>query len=164
MPTPLSDIPEAFQSLKTAFGSGVTQPYEFRMTQLRGLLRLLEENEDAILGALETDFSKPRFETCVTEVLTAKHDLHLAMSNLKGWMRPEAAETPLTMLPGKSFVQSQPQGVVLIISPFNYPLQLAVMPLTGCVPSRSRAAFAGLLTCPAVRPPAAPSLPATARC
>lgn len=72
-----------------------------------------------------------KFEAVTTELGMAMGEVQGALRSLDAWMAPEARDTPLAMLPGKSFVHSDPQGVVLIIAPFNYPLQLSICPLAG---------------------------------
>lgn len=106
-----------------------------------------------------------KFEAVTTELGMAAAEVQGALRNLDAWMAPEKRDTPLAMLPGKSFVHNDPQGVVLIIAPFNYPLQLSICPLAGFDAAGPRRLPPPPPAHPAPVPtPPAPSQRATARC
>lgn len=118
---------------KNFFRSGATRPLKFRLAALERLEHLLVENKEQICGALYADLRKPKQEALISEVAVLLEEIHLTKKNLRHWMKPEWRWTPLTLLPGRSRIYFEPLGVVLIIGPWNYPLQLALAPLIGAI-------------------------------
>lgn len=131
--TALSAIREAVAGARSAFDRGLTRPYEWRLAQLEALARFVKEREDDILAALASDVGKPKLEGYSTEVAYTATEIAETKRDLKGWMKPEKVSTPLLLQPGKSFIRTEPLGVVLIIAPWNYPFGLAVGPLIGAL-------------------------------
>ncbi|MDD5896888.1 MAG: aldehyde dehydrogenase [Clostridia bacterium] len=115
------------------FGTQATKPYDFRIKQLQKLSVWMDENEQAVLEALQSDLGKCAYEAYLTELAMVKQELRDAMRHLKGWMKPRRARTAVGQLPGTCRVYSEPYGVTLIMSPWNYPFQLTVAPLIGAV-------------------------------
>lgn len=113
------------------FGLGTTQPYDFRILQLKTLRRLISENERRLLTALKQDLGKPEFEAYASEIGFLYAEIDHTIKHLKAWMTPETASTPLILLPSRSKIYSEPRGVTLIIGAWNYPLQLVLAPLVG---------------------------------
>jgi aldehyde dehydrogenase (NAD+) len=123
----------AIQRQRTFFQSGGTRSLEFRRAQLRRLHEALEANESALLAALHADLRKSAHEAWAGELGFVLSDLRHALRHLPGWMNPERRRTPLLAWPARGFVQPEPYGVVLIIGPWNYPLQLLLSPLAGAL-------------------------------
>ncbi|MEQ2261238.1 hypothetical protein XENORESO_007583 [Xenotaenia resolanae] len=121
------------ERLRTAFRSGITLPEEFRRTQLTNLLSMVKDNEEQILKALHQDLAKPKFESILSEVDIVVNELHYAISNFRNWMQPEYVAKSLATKLDECFVRREPLGVVLIIGPWNYPLQLLIVPLVGAI-------------------------------
>lgn len=119
--------------LRSVFCSGVTIPEEFRRAQLTKLMSMIKENEELILKALHKDLSKPKFEAALAEFDILTNDLHYAINNFSSWMKPEYVSTNLATKLDTCFVRREPLGVVLIIGPWNYPLQLLLLPLVGAI-------------------------------
>lgn len=115
------------------FFTQATKPYGFRMQQLQALESWINRNEQAVLDALTQDLGKSAYEGYLTEVCMVKQELQDARRNLKRWMRPLRAKTAVGQLPGRCRIYSEPFGVALIMSPWNYPFQLTVAPLIGAV-------------------------------
>ena len=115
------------------FLSEATKPYAFRLEQLSRLENWINQNETAILDALSQDLGKSAYEGYLTEVAMVKQELKDAKHNLKRWMKPRRAHTAIGQLPGACRVMSEPYGVTLIMSPWNYPFQLTVAPLIGAI-------------------------------
>lgn len=126
-------LAQILEKMRRSFHDGKTFSYEFRLDSLRSLEKLLRENEKPICDALERDFKKPATETLIAEIAVTLDEVRLAQKKLKSWMKPQKVRTPLTLLPGQSWVQAEPLGVVLIIAPWNYPLQLTLSPLVGAL-------------------------------
>lgn len=129
----LSYIAAQADLLRSTFDSGRTRPYEWRVQQLDALTRLLEQEEGVLLDALQADLGKSRLEGWMSEVHEAVNAIKFLKKNLKKWMRPTRVATPMVVQPGKSFIQHEPLGVVLVIAPWNYPLQLLLIPLAGAL-------------------------------
>lgn len=115
------------------FNSKATLSYEFRMNQLKNLRQLIVDNERAILDALHADLRKSDFEGYGTEVGFCLGEIDHTIKHLKSWMRPKRVGTPLFHAIGSSHLYSDPYGVTLIISPWNYPFQLLIAPLIGAI-------------------------------
>lgn len=124
---------DALRRMRHYFDSGVTRSYQFRKEQLLHLKRALLKYETALHEALYTDLKKSPEESWVTETGFLLAELHVALKQLKTWMRPQRAGTNLVNLPSSSHIHSEPLGVVLIIGPWNYPLQLLLNPLVGAI-------------------------------
>jgi aldehyde dehydrogenase (NAD+) len=107
--------------------------YEWRISQLRALKRMLEENDKAISAAMWTDMRKSEFECAATEQGIILSEIDDALKNLKKWMRPRRASTPLYNQLGRSKVVHEPLGLTLIIGAWNYPINLLFAPLVGAI-------------------------------
>jgi aldehyde dehydrogenase (NAD+) len=130
---PPDAVAAAVERLRKMFGSGVTRSYDWRREQLQQLRRMLVEQEAAIQQALADDLGKSGFEAYATEIAPALAETDLALRSLKRWMKPQRVSTPLICWPGRSRIEHQPLGVVLIIAPWNYPFHLSVLPLIGAL-------------------------------
>lgn len=119
--------------MRSYFQSGATQSYSFRKAQLEKLKLALLQYETALHEALYADLKKSPEESWVTETGFLLSEINATLKNLKRWMQPELVKTNLLNLPSKSFVMKEPLGVVLIIGPWNYPLQLLFTPLVGAI-------------------------------
>lgn len=126
----LSDI---YYGQRKFFDDGNTLTYEFRLSQLKKLKELIKENEDAIIENIQLDLAKPEFEAYTSEIGIVYEELNDAIKNLNYWMKPKRVSTPVYLRPAKSLIHSHPKGVVLIISPWNYPFQLIISPLIGAI-------------------------------
>jgi aldehyde dehydrogenase (NAD+) len=128
-----SDSGHVLADLRRVFATGRTRSLEWRLDQLRGIERLVEERESDIAAALAEDLGRPAFESWLGEVASTKTEAAYARKRLKNWMRPRRAPLPVTQLPGRAWVQYDPLGVVLIIGPWNYPVYLSLSPLVAAV-------------------------------
>lgn len=120
-------------SMRSYFETDATKSYLFRKEQLTKLKAAVIEHSHSIQEALNADLKKSPEETWVTETGFLLAEIKNALRNLKKWMSPEKVVTNLLNLPSKSFVMTEPLGVVLIISPWNYPFQLLFTPLVGAI-------------------------------
>ena len=119
--------------LRSAFQSGRTRPIEWRRRQLQQLRSLVRENADELVSALQADLGKPTLEAWTTDIGIVAQEVGLALKNLKRWTRPEKVSTPLNQQPARGRLVREPLGVVLIIAPWNYPVQLLFSPLVGAL-------------------------------
>ncbi|MDI6050051.1 aldehyde dehydrogenase [Flavobacterium sp. XS2P24] len=105
----------------------------FRKESLKKLLHNIIENEEAIIKALYDDFKKPAFEAVLTETNYVISDLKETIKNIDSWAKPKKVFASLLNFPSSDFIYSEPYGNVLILSPWNYPFQLALCPLVAAV-------------------------------
>ena len=125
-------LPSVF-ALRNYFNSGATRTYAFRKMQLQKFKQAILVNELAINQALYDDLKKSPEEVYASEAGLLLAEINLALKNLQQWMQPLKAGTDLVNLPSSSKIYRDPLGVVLIISPWNYPLQLLLVPLVGAI-------------------------------
>ncbi|NMP17338.1 aldehyde dehydrogenase family protein [Thalassotalea sp. Y01] len=118
---------------KAYFNSNVTRDYQWRKQQLLQIKKLVVENEQQILAAINADLNKPAQEAWTTELSYITGDVDHVIGKLKKWMKPRKVRTPLVAQPGKSFVQPEPVGSVLIMGAWNYPFQLVFAPLVAVI-------------------------------
>src|SRR5882762_8057410 len=123
------DFLEDMQSLRQYFQSGITRPYAWRRQQLLLLRQAILQHENEIATALYSDLKKSPEEAYGTEMGLLLAEISTALQHLRSWMRPERVRTNLVNLPSRSRIYRDPLGTVLIIAPWNYPLQLALLPL-----------------------------------
>ncbi len=131
--TPLADVADVVAAARRAFDSGVTKPATWRVSTLKRLRKLVKQHEDALLQALASDFGKPRFEAWVTEIGFVLADIDHTLAHLANWMAPEKVATPVAFKPGTSTVIHEPVGVVAVIAPWNYPVQLLLLPMIAAI-------------------------------
>jgi len=123
----------SLQQMRSYFETGATRSYEFRKAQLQLLKKTALEYEEEIYAALYKDLKKSREEAYASELGLLLAEINNALKNLKKWMKPKSAGTDLVNLPASSKIYRDPLGVVLIISPWNYPFQLLLIPLVGAI-------------------------------
>lgn len=128
-----SFFPPSLQAMRRFYNSGITRDYAFRKQQLLALKRAIIRYEQDIYNALYTDLKRSKEETYATENGLLLAEINVALKNLHKWMRPRRAATNLVNLPSSSFIHYEPLGVVFIIAPWNYPLQLLLVPLVGAI-------------------------------
>ena len=115
------------------FRSEMPKDVNFRLSSLRNLKKVIKNWENDIIEALFTDLHKSPFEAFSSEIGLVFQEISYHCRNLKKWSRPVKVPSPLHTFPSSSYIYKQPYGRVLIISPFNYPFQLNLLPLIGAV-------------------------------
>ncbi|XP_033717177.1 aldehyde dehydrogenase family 3 member B1 isoform X1 [Tursiops truncatus] len=124
---------DTLQRLREAFDSGCTRPAEFRAAQLKGLSRFLQENKQLLQEALAQDLHKSAFESEVSEISISQNEINSALRNLRAWMKDEKVPRNLATQLDSAFIRKEPFGLVLVIAPWNYPLNLSLEPLVGAL-------------------------------
>lgn len=119
--------------LADTFASGRTAGVVWRKRQLQALIDLLEQNEQPLVQAMHADLGKPPFEAWLTDLLTTRDEAKHALKHLEDWTRPTSVPVPPMAQPGKAWTEPQPLGLMLIIAPWNYPVQLLLSPLVGAL-------------------------------
>lgn len=129
----LPDIPDAMARVRRAFGSGRTKDRAWRETQLRNVIRLLDEQEDQIAAALADDLGRSRAEAWLGDISSTRAEAVFALKHLRRWMRRQRQPLSPMQYPGSAWVQYEPLGVVLVIGPWNYPVYLTLSPLVAAL-------------------------------
>jgi coniferyl-aldehyde dehydrogenase len=107
-----------------------------RLYQLEGMVR---KHADSIADAISADFgNRSRFETDLLETMVLVSAIRHARKNVKWWMQPSYREVGINFWPGAAWVRPEPLGIVGIVSPWNYPLQLALSPLVDAIAGGNR--------------------------
>ncbi|GMH24565.1 hypothetical protein Nepgr_026408 [Nepenthes gracilis] len=119
--------------LRHTFRSGITRSYSWRKSQLQSLSKLLSDNEHQCFQALRQDLGKSNLECYKDEIGPLKKSVDYALSHLKDWMNPKKVGIPMIFFPSKGEIKSEPFGLVLIISSWNFPFNLALEPLIGAL-------------------------------
>jgi aldehyde dehydrogenase (NAD+) len=115
------------------FATGKTLSKEYRLEILKKLRALIIFHEQDIVQALWKDFHKPEFEVIATETRFVIKELNNIIRNLGSWVKQQRVQTPIIHFISRSFVIPQPYGQVLVLSPWNFPFQLAFLPLIGAI-------------------------------
>ena len=126
-------IEELVQRQRAFYSTGKTLPVEFRMEALRKLKAEIRAMEPEIDRALEQDLGKSGMESYMCEVGMTLAELSDLLAHTPGYFRPHRAATPLAQFHAASFTLAEPYGVVLIMSPWNYPFMLTMEPLLGAI-------------------------------
>ncbi|MFD7091477.1 MULTISPECIES: aldehyde dehydrogenase family protein [unclassified Streptomyces] len=119
--------------LRATFNTGRSKPLSWRLAQLDALRRLLTERTDELQAALLADLGKNPAEAYRAEIGFTLNELDHTVARLEEWLRPRPAAVPDVFLPAGARIVRDPLGVVLIIGPWNYPVQLVLAPLVGAL-------------------------------
>jgi aldehyde dehydrogenase (NAD+) len=130
---PRADVAATHERLAEAFRSGRSRPLAWRTAQLQGIEQMVTDHESELLQAMADDFGKPRFEAWMTDLMPVAAEAVHARRQVARWMRPKPTWPGHANLPGRSWTVPEPRGTVLVIAPWNYPVQLALAPLVAAV-------------------------------
>ena len=122
-----------FEGLRRHFSSGVTRDASWRVSQLEALKRLLVDREHDIVEAVKADLGRNDFDAWFGDVAPPLGDIEYALKHLKSWMKPQRRKVPLMQMPAKARIQYEPLGVVLVIGPWNYPVNLSLGPVVAAL-------------------------------
>lgn len=128
-----TQIETVLQAQRDFFASNATKDLGFRKEQLTKLRKMIVANEEAILEALHKDLRKHEFEAYATEIGIVMVDIDKTISKLKKWAKPRKVNTPPFHYVASSYIKPEPYGNILIIAPWNYPVQLLLAPLVGAI-------------------------------
>ncbi|WP_440710981.1 aldehyde dehydrogenase family protein [Herbiconiux sp. YIM B11900] len=120
-------------ALRAGFDRGVSRPLAWRLAQLKALQRMLEERSADFEDALFQDLGKNPAETQLTEIGVVLSEIEHTLRHLRGWLRPKRVGVPIGLAPATASTMLEPLGVVLVIAPWNYPLQLLLAPVAGAL-------------------------------
>ena len=116
------------EKISTPVNSQSKISVEERVRFLKNLKSEIKLNEEDIYEALDLDLKKPRFETFATEIGFLLNEIELFIKKLRSWSKPKGIRSALINFPSKDYIIFEPYGKVLVISPWNYPFQLALLP------------------------------------
>ena len=131
--TSTAEIKDIVEAQRRFFGSGATKDIAFRKRMLCRLQEALQVWEEKLADALWTDMHKSYEEACLTETSIVKGEIKTHLKNVSKWAAKEKISTPVTLFPSRSYTVKEPLGCTLIISPWNYPVQLLLNPLVGAI-------------------------------
>ena len=127
------ELKEIINKQRDFFNTNATKSVKYRIKMLQRLKEAIRNNEAAILSALYKDLLKSRAEAYMSELAIVYAEINEALKNVRKWSRPEKVKGTISTFPAKNYVYSEPYGVVLIISPWNYPFNLAIAPLVAAI-------------------------------
>ena len=127
------DLTSLLKEQRAYFASGPTRDIRFRMEALDRREKVLISHRDALLEALAQDLGKPEVEAYLAEYYFLLQELRLIRKSSSRWLKTKAVKSPVYFLPCKSQLRRDPFGMVLIVAPWNYPMQLSLSPLIAAV-------------------------------
>ncbi len=119
------------QTLRDSIRKNGPQGVDLRKKKLETLKKSIKSHEAQIVSALKSDLGRSAFETYTTEIGFILEEISYFLKHLDEWAKVKKVKTPFILFPGKSFIHPEPYGVVLIVSPWNYPFQLCLSPFIG---------------------------------
>lgn len=131
--TPASEIHRIFNKQKQNRFQLKNTTAKERKEKLKKLEKLLFERRDDIKEAVYHDYHKPYEEVDITELYPVLTELRHAKRHLRGWMKPKKVDTPISMFGSRSEVRYEPKGTCLVISPWNYPFNLCLIPVVSAI-------------------------------
>ena len=129
----MMQLKNVVQAQREFFRTNRTKDIQFRKQQLQKLKEVIKEREALIYEALKKDLNKSEYEAYLTEVSIVLGEIKMALKHLDRWSRPNKKKNALAVKGNRSFTVHEPYGVVLVISPWNYPFHLALSPLVGAM-------------------------------
>ena len=127
------EMKQLVEKQRRFYQSHQTKDVSYRKQALKRLRSAIMMYEKDISAALYQDLHKAEMESYMTEVGMVLSELTYQLRHLDTWAKPKQVRTPLAQFPSKSFQLAEPYGVVLVMSPWNYPFQLAMEPLIGAL-------------------------------
>ncbi len=127
------DFEELIAKQRAYFATGATRTLENRLSALEKLRNAVKEFQPRLYEALENDLNKTPYEAYLTELGLVYSDLNYITHHLKKWVRDKKVPGGVCLMPSKCRLSPEPYGVVLIVSPWNYPVNLSLLPLMGAL-------------------------------
>src|SRR2546422_5320733 len=128
-----------FDAQHQASRAQIEVPLALRRDRLLRINALLDENASALAQAVNADFGVRSAQlTEIADLFVLRTLLASTLKNLPKWMKPQKVRTPLYLLPSRAYLQRQPLGVVGVVSPWNYPLQLSLGPVITALAAGNR--------------------------
>jgi aldehyde dehydrogenase (NAD+) len=128
-----SSYAELIAELRQTFESGRTRSMAWRRDQLKGLVAILTDHEEALVAALKEDLGRPVMEAFGADIGLPRLHIRHVLGHFESWAKPTRVSPGLVWLPAKGEIIHEPLGVALVISPYNYPIQLLVEPMAAAL-------------------------------
>ena len=126
-------IEAVVKAQKEYFRSGATLDIKFRKEMLRRFGEAMQKWENKLCDALWHDLHKSYEEAYLTEISIVNGEIKNHLKHIGAWTRRRKAHSPLKLFPSRSYIVKEPLGSTLIVSPWNYPVQLLLNPLVGAI-------------------------------
>lgn len=127
------DYSELYSGLTATFLSGKTRDLSWRRKQLEAVERMMHECEADFFAALKSDLGKSAMESFTTETSQVSSDAAYSRKKLNRWTRKKRVPTPIVGQPGRSWIEPEPLGIVLVIGAWNYPVQLTLAGMSAAI-------------------------------
>lgn len=147
--TTTPDIPGTVRKLRETFASGRTRSVEWRKQQLLALEKMMNDNEGAIMEALDKDLGRGPFEAWLADIASTAGEAKDAAKNVKKWMRRKHRLLEMSQLPGRGWIEYEPYGTILIIGAWNFPFVLTLGPAVGAIAAGNTVLMKPSEVCPA---------------
>ncbi|MGQ0831004.1 MAG: aldehyde dehydrogenase family protein [Microthrixaceae bacterium] len=121
------------KTLRATFDSGRTRSLTWRKEQLAALRQMIVDGDAELTEALRQDLGRPSMEAYAADLGHTKAELRHLVRHVDRWAKRTRVRVPMTVAPAKAWVQPEPLGVVLVIAPWNYPIQLLVEPMAAAI-------------------------------
>lgn len=115
------------------FLQGKTLDVNYRINQLKILKNSIDNNYQELIDAFKKDFNKCEFDVVTTELSLVMRELDFFIKKIKKLAKPKKIKTSIINFPSKGYIHSEPYGTVLVVAPWNYPFQLAMIPVIGAM-------------------------------
>jgi len=122
-------IPQAVERLRSTYESGVTRDLNWRRAQIEGVLAFAKDHTDELLATMHSDLGRPSVEGWIADLGPTITEAQYVLKRFRKWASPRRSKLPLAAQPGSARIVPEPLGVALIISPWNYPINLVLEPL-----------------------------------
>ena len=127
------EIQQIIEKQRKFFESGKTLPVAFRKENLKKLYAVIKQNESEIMAAVKKDLGKSAMESFMCEVGLVLEEISFMLKHVSKYAKKQVVKTPLAQFASKSYKNPSPRGVVLIMSPWNYPFMLTLSPLVDAI-------------------------------
>lgn len=126
-------IEATVEAARQLFNTGVTKPLDWRLARLTAMNQMLIDHKDDFTAALAADLGKHPTEAWLSEIGFLTAEIAHTVKHLQDWLKPRKASVPLKFQPAAATIVLEPLGVVLVIAPWNYPIQLLLAPIIGAL-------------------------------
>jgi aldehyde dehydrogenase (NAD+) len=144
------DIGKTVEKMRRYFDAGHTLPVASRLAAIRRLEDSIRRHKEDIVSALRLDLNKSPYESFMTEIGVVLGEIDHIKKNLRRWVKPQRKRIAMSQFPARAKVMWEPYGVVLIMSPWNYPFNLSIVPLVGAIAAGNCVALKPSAYAPAV--------------